>query len=168
MSEFARHPLKHDHHSKDSSQHKRVAQSQGTRGSLVVPARDAIKIFEEKVFNDLDYNWKHLKSPMKGVDAKTSIDHAHLLTNSESSISKPSTTSLGLKRHKFADVGTSSKLPTETRRTFLSSLQPTNPSEVSMFQAMAHVSSVHRKGACMLGDVLLNKLLNLSVDNILP
>ena len=33
---------------------------------------------------------------------------------------------------------------------------------------MAHVSSVRRKGASMLGDVLLNKLSNLSMDNILP
>ncbi|KAK7833678.1 hypothetical protein CFP56_025356 [Quercus suber] len=145
-----------------------VARSQGTRGLLVVPARDAIKISEEKVCNDLDYNWKHLKSPMKGVDVKTSIDHAHLLTNSESSISNPSAKSLDFKRRKFVDVGTSSKISSETGRTFLSSLQPTNPPEVSMFQAMAHVSSVRRKGASMLGDVLLNKLLNLSVDNILP
>ena len=94
----------------------------------------------------MDYNWKHLKSPMKGVDAETSINHAHLLTNSESSISKPSVKSSDLKRHKFADVGTSSKLLTEIGRTFLSSLQPTNLPEVSMFQAMVHVSSVRRKG----------------------
>ena len=105
---------------------------------------------------------------MKGVDVETSIDHVHLLTNSESSISKPSAKSSDLKRRKFANVGTSSKLPTETGRTFLSFLQPTNPSEVSMFQAMAHVSSVCRKRASMSGDVLLNKLPNLSVDNILP
>ena len=118
--------------------------------------------------NDLDYNWKHLKSPMKGVDAKTSINHAHLLTNSKSSISKPSAKSSDLKRHKFADVGTSSKLPTEIGWTFLLSLQPTNLPEVSMFQAMAHVSSVRKKGASMLEDVLLSKLLNFSVDNILP
>nr|POE55252.1 hypothetical protein CFP56_02249 [Quercus suber] len=168
LSEFVRHPFEDDHHSKDLSRHTRVARSQGTRGLLVVPARDAIKISEEKVCNDLDYNWKHLKSPMKGVDVKTSIDHAHLLTNSESSISNPSAKSLDFKRRKFVDVGTSSKISSETGRTFLSSLQPTNPPEVSMFQAMAHVSSVRRKGASMLGDVLLNKLLNLSVDNILP
>ena len=75
--------------------------------------------------NDLDYNWKHLKSPMKGVDAETSIDHAYLLTNSESFISKPFAKSSDLKRRKFADVGTSSQFPTETGRAFLSSLQPT-------------------------------------------
>ncbi|KAF3960007.1 hypothetical protein CMV_015236 [Castanea mollissima] len=34
--------------------------------------------------------------------------------------------------------------------------------------AMAHVSYVRRKGASMLGDVLLNRLLDLSIDNILP
>nr|POE75425.1 hypothetical protein CFP56_60925 [Quercus suber] len=90
LSEFARHPFEDDRHSKDSSRHTGVARSQGTKGSLVVPARDAIKIFEEKMCNDLDYNWKHSKSPMRGVDAETSIDHEHLLTNSESSISKPS------------------------------------------------------------------------------
>nr|POE50480.1 hypothetical protein CFP56_58458 [Quercus suber] len=168
LSEFSRHSLEDDRHSKDSSRHTEVARSQGTKGSLVVPARDAIKIFEEKVCNDLDYNWKHSKSPMRGVDAETSIDHAHLLKNSESSISKPSAKSLDFKRRKFSNVGTSSKLPTETGRTFLSSLQPTNPPEVSMFQAMAHVSSVRRKGASMLGDVLLNKLSTLYVDNILP
>ena len=33
---------------------------------------------------------------------------------------------------------------------------------------MAHVSFVRRKGASMLGDILLNKISNLSVDNILP
>nr|POF11087.1 hypothetical protein CFP56_61340 [Quercus suber] len=128
LSEFARHPLEDDRHSKDSSRHIGVARSQGTKGSLVVPARDAIKISEEK----------------------------------------PSAESSDFKRCKFTDVGTSSKLPTETGRTFLSSLQPTNPPEVSMFQAMAHVSSIRRKGASMLGDVLLNKLSTLSVDNILP
>ena len=37
-----------------------------------------------------------------------------------------------------------------------------------MFQAMVHVSSVRKKGASMLGDVLLSKLSNLSIDNILP
>nr|POF09750.1 hypothetical protein CFP56_21388 [Quercus suber] len=168
LQEFARHPLEDDCHSKDSSRHTGVARSQGTKGSLVVPAKDAIEISKEKVCNDLDYNWKHSKSPIRGVDAETSIDHAPLLTNSESSISKPSAESSDFKRRKFADVGTSSKLPTETGKTFLSSLQVTNPLEVSMFQAMAHVSSVHRKGASMLGDVLLNKLSTLSVDNILP
>ena len=43
---------------------------------------------------------------MNGVDAETSIDQAHLLTNSESSISKPFVKSLDLKRCKFSDVGT--------------------------------------------------------------
>nr|POF06367.1 hypothetical protein CFP56_59430 [Quercus suber] len=100
---------------------------------VVVPAKDAIEISEEKVCNDLDYNWKHSKSPMRGVDVETSIDHAHLLTNSESYISKPSAKSSDFKRRKFADVGTSSKLPTKTGKTFLSSLQVTNPPEVSMF-----------------------------------
>ncbi|KAK7819006.1 hypothetical protein CFP56_040729 [Quercus suber] len=145
-----------------------IARSQGTKGSLVVPAKNAIEISEEKVCNDLDYNWKHSKSPIRGVDAETSIDHAPLLTNSESSISKPFAESSDFKRRKFADVGTSSKLPTETGNTFFSSLQATNPPEVSMFQAMVHVSSMRRKGASMLGDVLLNKLSTLSVDNILP
>ena len=65
---------------------------------------------------------KILKSPMKGVDAETSINHAHLLTNSESSISKLFAKSSDLKRRKFADVGMSSKFLTETGRTFLSSL----------------------------------------------
>ena len=74
-----------------------------------------------------------MKSPMKGVDVETSINHAHLLANSESSISKPSAKSLDLKRCKFADVGMTSKFLTEIGRTFLSSLQPTHPSEVSMF-----------------------------------
>nr|POF27685.1 hypothetical protein CFP56_77157 [Quercus suber] len=168
LSEFARHPLEDDRHSKDSSRLTEVARSQGTKGSLVVPAKNAIEISEEKVCNNLDYNWKHSKSPIRGVDAETSIDHAPLLTNSKSSISKPFAESSDFKRRKFADVGTSSKLPTETGKTFFSSLQATNPPEVSMFQAMAHVSSVRRKGASMLGDVLLNKLSTLSVDNILP
>nr|POE61158.1 hypothetical protein CFP56_64986 [Quercus suber] len=168
LSEFARHPLEDDRHSKDSSRHTGVARSQGTKGSLVVLAKDAIEISEEKVCNDLDYDWKHSKSPMRGVDAETSIDHAPFLTNSESSISKPSAESSDFKRRKFADVGTSSKLLTETGKTFLSSLQVTNPPEVSMFQAIAHISSVRRKGVSMLGDVLLNKLSTLSVDNILP
>ena len=83
---------------------------------------------------------------MKGVDAETSINHVHLLTTSEPSILKPSAKSSDLKRRKFVDVGTSSKFLIETGRTFLSSLQPTNPLEVSMFQAMEHVSSMHRKG----------------------
>ena len=150
MSEFAQCCLEDDHRSKDSSQHIGVTQSQGIKGSLVVLVRDAIKISEEEVCNDLDYNWKYLKSPMKGVDVETSINHGHLLTNSESSISKPFVKNSDLKRHKFANVGTSSKFPTETGRTFLSSLQPTNHLEVSMFQGMAHVSSVRRKGASML------------------
>ena len=55
--------------------------------------------------NDFDHNWKHLKSPMKGVDAGTSTDRAHLLTNSESSISKLFAKSSDLKRRKFADAG---------------------------------------------------------------
>ena len=135
---------------------------------LVVPVRDAIKISEEEVCNDLDYNWKHLKSPMKGVDAETSINHVRLFTNSNSSISKPSANSSDLKRHKFANVGTSSKLSIETERAPFSSLQLTNPPEVSVFQAKAHVSSMRRKGASMLGDVLLSRPSNLSVDNILP
>ncbi|KAK7852915.1 hypothetical protein CFP56_037429 [Quercus suber] len=118
LSEFARHPLEDDRHSKDLSRHTGVARSQGTKGSLIVPAKDAIEISEEKVCNDLDYDWKHSKSPMRGVDAETSIDHAPLLTNSESSISKPSAESSNFKRCKFADVGTSSKLPTETKRHF--------------------------------------------------
>ena len=87
---------------------------------------------------------------MKGVDVETSINHVHLLTTSEPSILKPFAKSSDLKRCKFADVGTSSKFPTETGRTFLSSLQLTNHPEVSMFQGMAHVSSVRRKGASML------------------
>ena len=72
---------------------------------LIVLARDSIKISKEEVCNDFDHNWKHLKSPMKGVDAGSSIDHAHLLTNSESSISKPYVKSFDLKRGKFADAG---------------------------------------------------------------
>ena len=95
---------------------------------------------------------------MRGVDAETSIDHAHLLTNSESSILKPSAKGSDLKRRKFVDVGMSSKFSIKTKMAPLSSLQLTNPLEVSMFQAMTHVSSVHRKGASTLGDVLLNKL----------
>ena len=134
---------------------------------LVAPVRDAIKIFEEEVCNDSDHNWKHLKSPMKGVDVGTSIDHAHLLTNSKSSISKPSAKSLDPKRRKLSDATTSSKFLTETEREFLSSLQLTNPPEVSMFKAIVHVSSMRRKGASMFGYVL-NKLSNLSMDNILP
>ncbi|KAK7860195.1 hypothetical protein CFP56_042155 [Quercus suber] len=168
LLEFARCRLEDDRHSKDSSLDVGVAQSEGIKGSLIVPARDAIKIFEEEVRNDFDHNWKHLKSPMKGVDAGTSTDHAHLLTNSESSISKPSVKSSDLKRRKFADVGTSSKFSMETKRAPLSFLQPTNLSEVSIFQAKAHISSMHRKGTSMLGDVLLNRLSNLSIDNILP
>ncbi|KAK7854067.1 hypothetical protein CFP56_033792 [Quercus suber] len=105
---------------------------------------------------------------MKGINVETAIDSVHLLTNNECSISKPSVKSSDLKRRKFVDVGMSSKFSTETKRTFLSSLQLTNPSEVSMFQAMAHVSSVRRKGASMLGDVLLNKLSNIFMDKILP
>ena len=62
--------------------------------------------------NDFDHNWKHFKSPMKGVNAGTSTDHAYLLTNSESSISKPFAKSLDLKRCKFADVGMTSKFLT--------------------------------------------------------
>ena len=100
---------------------------------LVVPIRYAIKISEEEVCNDLDYNWKYFKSPMKGVDVETSINHTHLLTNSESSISKPSTNSSDLKRRKFADVGTSSKFSIETERAPFSSLQLTNPPVVSVF-----------------------------------
>ena len=134
---------------------------------LVAPVRDAIKISEEEVCNDSDHNWKHLKSPMKGVDVGTSIDHAHLLTNSKSSISKPSAKSLDPKRRKLSDAATSSKFLTETERESLSSLQLTNPLEVSMFEAIAHVSSMRRKGASMFGYVL-NKLSNLSMDNILP
>uniref|UniRef100_A0A7N2R3N6 Uncharacterized protein n=1 Tax=Quercus lobata TaxID=97700 RepID=A0A7N2R3N6_QUELO len=143
-------------------------QNQGIKGSLVVLARDAIKISEEEVRNDFDHKWKHLKSPMKGVDVGTSTNHAHLLTNNESSILKPSAKSSDLKRSKFANVGTSSKFSMETKRAPLSSLQPTNPPQVLMFQAKAHISSVRRKGASMLGDVLLNRLSNLSIDNILP
>ena len=60
LSEFACHPLEDDRRSKDSSRHTGVARSQGTRGSLVVPARDVIKTPEEKMCNDLDYNRKHL------------------------------------------------------------------------------------------------------------
>ena len=105
---------------------------------------------------------------MEGVDAENSINHAHLLANSESSISKPSAKSSDLRRCKFADVCTSSKLPIETERAPLPSLQPTKPPEVSVFQAKAHISSVSRKVASMLGDVLLNSLSNLSVDTILP
>ena len=133
-----------------------------------MPIRDAIKISKEEVCNDFDHSWKHLKSPMKGVGAGPSIDHVHHFTNSESSISKPSTKSLDLKRRKFADAGTLPKFSIETERAPLPSLQPTNPPKVSMFRAKAHVSSVHRKGAFMLGDVLLNRLSNQFVDNILP
>nr|POF00329.1 hypothetical protein CFP56_33962 [Quercus suber] len=82
--------------------------------------------------------------------------------------SKPFVKSLDLKRRKFVDVGTSSKFSIETKRAPLSSLQLTKPLEVSVFQAKAHVSSMRRKGASMLGDVLLNRLSNISVDNILP
>ena len=87
MSEFARRRLEDDNHSKDSSRHIGVTRSQGTKGPFVVPIRDANKISEEEVCNDLGYDWKHLKSPMKGVDVEASINHAHLLANSESSIS---------------------------------------------------------------------------------
>ena len=118
--------------------------------------------------NDLGYNWKRLKSPMKGVDAENSINHVHLLTNSESSISKPFAKSSNLRRCKFADVGTSSKFLIETEREPFPSLQSTKPLEVSVFQAKAHISSVCRKGASMLGNVLLNRLSNLFVDNVLP
>ena len=104
---------------------------------------------------------------MKGVDVGTSIDHTHLLTNSKSSISKPSAKSLDPKRRKLSDAATSSKFLTETERESFSSLQLTNPLEVSMFEAIAHVSSMRRKGASMFGYVL-NKLSNLSMDNILP
>ena len=168
MSEFAQRRLEDDRHPKDSSLDVGVARSQGIKGSLVVPARDAIKISEEEVRNDFDHNWKHLKSPIKGVDMGTSTDHAYLLTNNESSISKPFVKSLDFKRRKFVDVGTLSKFSMETERGPLSSLQPTNPPEVSMFQAKVHISSMCRKGASMLGDVLLNSLSNLSIDNILP
>ena len=122
LSEFTWHSLKDDRDSKDLSRNTEVAQSQGIKGSLVVPVRDAIKISEEEVCNDLDYNWKHLKSPIKGVDAETSINHVHLLTTSEPSILKPFAKSSDLKRRKFADVGTSSKFLIETGRIFLSSL----------------------------------------------
>ena len=83
--------------------------------------------------NDLGYNWKRLKSPMKGVDAENSINHAHLLTNSESSISKPSARSSDVRRSKFADVGMSSKFLIDTGRAPFPSLQPTKPPEVSVF-----------------------------------
>ena len=63
----------------------------------------------------------------------TSIDHTHLLTNSKSSISKPSAKSLDPKRRKLADAATLS-------------LQPTNLLEVSMFKAIAHVSFMRWKG----------------------
>ena len=65
--------------------------------------------------NDFDHNWKHLKSPMKGVDAGTSTDRAHLLTNSESSISKPFVKSSDLKRRKFVDAGMLTKFPIEIK-----------------------------------------------------
>ena len=145
LSEFARCCLEDDNHSKDSSRHIGVTRSQGTKGPFVVPVRDASKISKE-VCNDLGYNRKCLKSPMKGVDAKNSINYAHLLTNSESSISKPSTKSSDLRRCKFVDVGTSSKFSIETERAPFPSLQPTKPPEVSMFQAKAHISFVRRKG----------------------
>ena len=67
LSEFTRHSLKDDRDSKDSSQNNRVAQSQGIKGSLVALVRDAIKISEEKVYNDSDHNWKHLKSPVNNI-----------------------------------------------------------------------------------------------------
>ena len=54
LSEFARHCLEDDRHSKDSSRHIGVAWSQGIKGSLVVSVRDAIKIFEKEVCNNLD------------------------------------------------------------------------------------------------------------------
>ena len=168
LLEFARHLLKDDRYSNDSSLDVGVARSQGIKGSLVILARDAIKISKEEVCNNFDHNWKHLKSPMKGVDTGTSTDHANLLTNSESSILKPSVKSFDLKRRKFADVGMLCKFLIETKRAPLLSLQPTNPLKVFMFQAKAHVSSVCRKGASMLGDVLLNRLSNLFVGNILP
>uniref|UniRef100_A0A7N2RBY1 Aminotransferase-like plant mobile domain-containing protein n=2 Tax=Quercus lobata TaxID=97700 RepID=A0A7N2RBY1_QUELO len=168
LSKFARRRLEDGNHSKDSSQHNEVTCSQGTKSPFVVPVRDAIKISEEEVCNDLGSNWRHSKSPMEGVDPENSINHAHLFANSESSISKPSAKSSDLRRCKFADVGTSSKFPIETERAPLPSLQPTKPPEVSVFQAKAHISSVRRKGASMLGDVLLNRLSNLSVDTILP
>ena len=66
--------------------------------------------FLKRRCNDLGYNWKCLKSPMKGVDAENYINHVNLLTNSESSISKPSVKSSDVRRRKFADVGMSSKI----------------------------------------------------------
>ena len=56
----------------------------------------------------------------------------------------------------------------ETERAPFPSLQSTKPPEVSVFQAKAHISSVCKKWASMLGDVLLNRLSNLSIDNVLP
>ena len=115
MLEFARHLLEDDRYSKVPSLDVGVARSQGIKGSPVVLARDAIKISEEEVRNDFDHNWKHLKSPMKGVDAGTSTDRAHLLTNSESSISKPFVKSSNLKRRKFVDAGMLTKFPIEIK-----------------------------------------------------
>ena len=134
MSKFTRCRLEDDSHSKDSSRHIGVTRSQGTKGSFVVLVKDASKIFEEEVCNDLGYNWKQSKSPMEDVDVKNSINHVQLLTNSESSISKPSAKSSDLKRCKFADVGMSSKFPIETERAPLPSLQPTNLQKSLCFQ----------------------------------
>ena len=104
---------------------------------------------------------------MKGVDAGTSTNHAHLLINSESSISKPFAKSSDLKRRKLADAVMLTKFLIKIKRAPPLSLQPTNPPKVSTFQAKAYVSSVSRKGASMIGDVLLNRFSNLFVDNIL-
>lgn len=122
----------------------------------------------EGLHSDSDHNWRHLKNPTNGVYVGTVAIHCPTPTNSESSITKPTSEDSKVERRKVDDTATLSKPMHGEGEGFLQPIQPVEIAEVSVFKARKHISNVFLMGASMLGGILLSKLSNLPLNKLPP
>ncbi len=104
------------------------------------------------------------KKSLNATDVGNFASHAHTPINSESSICRPSIKNLTIKRRKI-NVSTLPPKFVSDDDEVSSRHSPSVPVlEVSMFHATTSISNVRKKGALMLGDILLLKLSELPLN----
>jgi hypothetical protein len=109
-------------------------------------------------------NIKKKKKSLNATDVGNFASHAHTPINSESSICRPSIENLTIKRRKI-NVSTLPPKFVSDDDEVSSRHSPSVPvPEVSMFHATTSISNVRKKGALMLGDILLLKLSELPLN----
>ncbi|GMY17575.1 hypothetical protein FCV25MIE_12814 [Fagus crenata] len=140
-------PLENDCKSKDSSKTNMTNQHPSEKHSNNIQLNVAIEVLDEDTHNNSDLS-----------------SHAPTPINSESSICRPSIENLTVKRRKINDFTLPPKFVSGDDEVSSRHSPLVGVPEVSMFYATMTISSVHKKEALMLGEILLLKLSELPLN----